>query len=105
MIKWKKGFDSAYVSIAYDQVNMTLSESQAEMEELNQSQSMGTCIMIGLSFRFCFRVRQSLFLQDRKRRSDKWNQKKMETFWYFWLRFRRAYDCLQLQFLIFTGSA
>ena len=50
MIKWKKSFDSAYVSIAYDQVNMTLSESQAEMEELNQSQSMGMCIVIGLSF-------------------------------------------------------
>ena len=35
-----------------------LSESQAEVDELNdlnQSQSAGTCILIGLSFRFCFR--------------------------------------------------
>ena len=29
---------------------------------------------------------------DRKRRIHKRNQKKMETFWFFRLRFRRAYD-------------
>ena len=34
------------------------SEWQAEAEELNQSQSVGTCFMIGLSFRFCFLLRQ-----------------------------------------------
>ena len=37
------------------------SESQVEAEELNQSQSVETCIVIGLSFRFCFRLRQSGF--------------------------------------------
>ena len=56
-----KGFDSAYDSIASDQVNIRLSESQAEMEELNQSQSMGTCIVIGLSFRRFFQTLQSGF--------------------------------------------
>ena len=61
MIKWKKGFDSAYDSIAYDQVNNRLSESQAEMEELNQSQSMGTCIVIGLSLCRSFQLPQSGF--------------------------------------------
>ena len=30
-------------------------ESSAEAEELYQSRSVGTCLMIGLSFRFCFR--------------------------------------------------
>ena len=39
---------------AYDLVKTRLSESEAEAEELNQSQSVGTCIVIGLSFRFCF---------------------------------------------------
>ena len=46
-IKWKLG----------------LSESEAEAEELNQSQSVETCIVIGLSFRFCFRLRQFGFYQ------------------------------------------
>ena len=50
--------DSAYDSVVYDQVKTRLSESQAEAEELNQSQSVGTCVVIGLSFRFCFRLRQ-----------------------------------------------
>ena len=49
---------------AYDLVKTRLSESEAE--EPNQSQNVGTCIVIGLSFRFCFRLRQSCFL-DRKR--------------------------------------
>ena len=44
----------------YDLVNTRLSESEAEAEELNQSQSVGMCIVI-LSFRFCFRLRQSGF--------------------------------------------
>ena len=51
---------------AYDLVKTRLSESEAEAEEPNQSQNVGTCIVIGLSFRFCFRLRQSGFL-DRKR--------------------------------------
>ena len=44
---------------AYDQVKTRLLESEAEAEELSQSQSLGTCIVIGLSFRFCFPLRQS----------------------------------------------
>ena len=36
---------------AYDLVKTRLSESEAEAEEPNQSQSVGTCIVIGLSFR------------------------------------------------------
>ena len=38
----------------YDLVKTRLLESEAEAEELNQSQSMGMCIVIGLSFRSCF---------------------------------------------------
>ena len=45
------------LSVAYDLVKITLSPSQAEAEELNQLQSVGTSIVIGLSFRFCFRLR------------------------------------------------
>ena len=40
---------------------------------------VGTCIVIGLSFRFCFRLRQSGFHQEpikRKRRSRKRSRKK-----------------------------
>ena len=33
---------------AYDLVKTRLSESEAEVEELNQLQSIGTCIVIGL---------------------------------------------------------
>ena len=47
----------ALLSVAYDLVKITLSTSQAEAEELNQLQSVGTNIVIGLSFRFCFRLR------------------------------------------------
>ena len=46
---------------AYDLVKTRLSESEAEGGEPNQSQSVGTCIVIGLSFGFCFRLRQSGF--------------------------------------------
>ena len=46
---------------AYDLVKTRLSESEAEAEEPNQSKSVGTCILIGLSFRICFRLRQSGF--------------------------------------------
>ena len=38
----------------YHLVKTRLLESEAEAEELNQSQSMGMCIVIGLSFRSCF---------------------------------------------------
>ena len=44
-----------------DQVETGLSESQAEAEELNHSQSMGKCIAICLYFHFCFQLRQSGF--------------------------------------------
>ena len=43
--------DFAYNSAVYDQVKTGSLESQAEVEELNQSQSMGTSLVIGLSFR------------------------------------------------------
>ena len=38
-----------------------LLELHAEAEELNESQSMATCILIGLSFHFSFRLQQSDF--------------------------------------------
>ena len=40
---------------AHDLVKSRLLESEAEAEELNQSQSVGACIVIGSFFRFCFR--------------------------------------------------
>ena len=46
---------------SYDLVKTRLSESEAQVEELNQSQSVGTWIVIDLPFRFCFRLRQSGF--------------------------------------------
>ena len=49
------------VRSAYDLVKTRLSESEAEVEELNQSKSVGPCIVINVSFRFCFRLRQSGF--------------------------------------------
>ena len=48
---------------AYDLVKTRLSESEAEAEEPNQLQSVGTCIVIGLPFYFCFQLRQSGFHQ------------------------------------------
>ena len=50
-------------------------------EELNQSQSVGTCIETCLSFRLCFQLRQSGFHQiisGTKRRSHKRSRKKMK---------------------------
>ena len=38
-----------------------LLELPVEAEELNESQSMATCILIGLSFHFSFRLQQSDF--------------------------------------------
>ena len=46
---------------AYDLVKTKFSESEAEVEEPNQSQSVGMCIVIGLSFPFYFRLQQSGF--------------------------------------------
>ena len=43
------------------QVKTRLSEWQGKAEELNQSLRAETCIVIGLSFRFCFRLQQSSF--------------------------------------------
>ena len=56
--KWNVS-DFVYDSVTYDQVKTRSSESQAE--ELGKSQSVGTCIVNGLSFPFCFRLRQSGF--------------------------------------------
>ena len=56
--------DSAYDSVNYAQVKTTWSKSKAEAEEVNQSQRVGTCIVvIGLSFRFYLRLRHSSFHQ------------------------------------------
>ena len=58
-IYWKQRSDSAYDSIVYDHVETRLSGSQARAEELNQSQSLGNCIVIVLFFRFSFQAPQS----------------------------------------------
>ena len=49
------------MTVVYDQVKTGLSETKAEAGERNQSQSMGTRIVIGLSLCFCFQLRQSGF--------------------------------------------
>ena len=53
------GLRSHRLRYAYDLVKNRLSESEAE--EPNQSQGLGTWTVIDLSFRFCFRHRQSGF--------------------------------------------
>ena len=55
----KQHSDSAYDS--YHQVKTRLLELQVKAEELNQSQSKKTFIVIGLSFSFCVRLQQSGF--------------------------------------------
>ena len=50
-----------HLSSAYDLVKTRLSELEAEAEKLNQSQSVGTCIVIDLSFCLCFQLWQSGF--------------------------------------------
>ena len=77
-----------------------LSESQAEAEELNQSQSVGTSIVIGLSSRSCFRLpsptEQSGFHKIISEEVISGFGIKTETFEFFRLRFccayRSAYD-------------
>ena len=49
------------VRFAYDLVKTRFSESEAEAEELNKPQRVGTCIVVGLSFFFCFRLRKPSF--------------------------------------------
>ena len=61
MILGTQPSDSVYDSVAYDQVKNKLSESQAEAEKLKKSQSVETCIVIGLSFRLRFQLQQSGF--------------------------------------------
>ena len=76
----KTASDSAYDSVEYDQVKTGSSElKQEETEELSQSQIVGTCFVIGLSFRYCFRLRLRFSL-DSKQRSHKRSREKMETF-------------------------
>ena len=58
---WFFWFRLRHCRLFYDQVKAGSSESQVEAVELNQSQSVETCIVIGLSFRFCFQLRQSGF--------------------------------------------
>ena len=69
----KQRSDSPYDSVAYRLVKLGLSELQAEAEELNQSQIVGTSIVIGLSSRSYFRLPTPTiwFSQDHKRRSHK----------------------------------
>ena len=50
-----------FLRSAFDLVKTRLSESEAEREDLNQSQSVGTCTVIGLSFHFCLGLQQSGF--------------------------------------------
>ena len=71
-------------------------------EEPNQSQSVGTCILIGLSFRFCFRLRTIWFSLDHKRSHKRRNrsQKNQNVSIFFRLRLRlrrlrSAYDLVK----------
>ena len=60
---------------AYDQVKTRWSKSKAEAEEVNQSQSVGMCIVIGLSFPLLLPTPTLWFSLNSKR-----SRKKMETF-------------------------
>ena len=60
---------------AYDQVKTRWSKSKAEAEEVNQSQSVGTWIVIGVSFPLLLPTPTLWFSLDSKR-----SRKKMETF-------------------------
>ena len=95
-IKWNQRSDSVYDSVAYDQVKTRSSESQAEVEELSQSNKSRNVHCKWFILPFLLPTPTVWFLLDRKRRSHKRNRKKMETFWFFRLRFRRschyAYD-------------
>ena len=103
----KQRSDSPYDSVAYRLVKPGLSELQAEAEELNQSQIVGTSIVIGLSSRSCFRLPTPTiwFSQVYKRRSHKRIRNEDGNFrilptpilWRLWLR-------LRLRFLILTKS-
>ena len=61
-------------------VETRLSESQAEAEELNQSQNVGTCIVIVFTLPFVLPTPTIWFSLDRKQRSHGWSRKNMETF-------------------------
>ena len=95
-IKWNQRSDSVYDSVAYDQVKTRSSESQAEEEDLSQSNKSGNVHCKWFILPFLLQTPTVWFLLDRKRRNHKRNRKKMETFWFFRLRFRRschsAYD-------------
>ena len=95
-------------AFSYDLVKTRLSESEAEAGEPNQSQSVGTCIVIGLSFRFCFWLRQSGCHWIIKRNVSDGVVSRVGRNWHvlilltpipsrLWLR-------LRLRFLIFTTS-
>ena len=60
---------------AYDQVKTRWSKSKAEAEEVNQTQSVGTWIVIGVSFPLLLPTPTLWFSLDGKR-----SRKKMETF-------------------------
>ena len=53
--------DSSHHSIAYDLLRTKPLESSLRAEELNQSQSVGTCIVIGLVNRLLLRLRLPSF--------------------------------------------
>ena len=59
VIEWLS--DSSHHSIVYDLLRTKLLESQLKAEELNQSQSVETCIVIGLVNRLLLRLRLSGF--------------------------------------------
>ena len=54
----KRHSDSTHDCVVHNQVKTESLELQAEGEEVNQSQSLGMRIVIGLSFRFSFQLRQ-----------------------------------------------
>ena len=65
-----------------------LSESHAEAKE---STNHNARFQISWLFGSSALLLTSYFSLDYKWRSRKWNRKKMETIWFFWLWFRRTY--------------
>jgi len=57
MIKRKQPSDFTYYSVVNDLEKTAFSKSHIEPEKLDQAQNVGMSIVIGLSFRLCFRLR------------------------------------------------
>ena len=69
---WSSGCNS----ITYDPVRTRLVKSQAEVAELNQTQSMGSGLVISSSFNFCFQI----WFSPGRKWSNRWSGRNRRSF-------------------------